>query len=390
MKFKSENNALIIFLEGRIDSASADAAGAEIEKIISENVHSDVIFDMDSLEYISSAGLRVILRTRKAEPTLKIINASAEVYEILDMTGFTEMLPVEKAMRKLCVDGCDIIGKGAKGTVYRYNGDTIVKVYKSVDNLEDIQNERRLAKRAFVLGIPTAISYDIVKVGDKFGSVFELLDAKSYSEMITSDEANKDKYIIEYAALLKKIHETEVSPDDMPDIKITIGKWLEAAKPYLPEENFKKLSLLVENVPDTTNMLHCDYHTNNVMYQGGEALLIDMDTLSHGHPVFELANVYITYVGFGEEDPSIVENFLGMPYETAKYIWAKFIREYLGTEDNTVIENAEKKIILLNYLRLLRHKVRRMTKEEAEASAIVNTCISKIDELLKAVDTLEF
>ncbi len=38
-----------------------------------------------------------------------------------------------------------------------------------------IKNEQRLAKRAFVKGVPTAISYDIVKVGDKYGSVFELL-----------------------------------------------------------------------------------------------------------------------------------------------------------------------------------------------------------------------
>lgn len=390
MNFKTENNALTILPEGRIDSTNAEEVGAEIEKILSENSHSEVICDIAALEYISSAGLRVILKIRKVEPTLKIVNASSEVYEILDMTGFTEMLPVEKAMRGLSVEGYDIIGRGAKGTVYRYNGDTIVKVYKSVDNLNDIKNERKLAKRAFVLGIPTAISYDIVKVGDKFGSVFELLDAKSYSEMITSDDANKDKYIVEYAQLLKRIHETQVKPDDMPDIKITINNWLDAAKPYLSEESFSRLSSLVEKTPNTMNMLHCDYHTNNVMYQGGEAILIDMDTLSHGHPVFELANVYITYVGFGEEDPAIVESFLGMPYETAKYIWKKFIREYLGTEDSAVIEGVESKVILLSYLRLLRHKVRRMTREEAEASAIVKTCVCKIDELLKAVDTLEF
>ncbi len=389
MKFTNESNALTIFPEGRIDSTNADAVGAEFEKILSENPHSDVVLDIDSLEYISSAGLRVVLRIRKSEPTLKIINASTEVYEIFDMTGFTEMIPVEKAMRKLSVDGCDIIGKGAKGTVYRYNGDTIVKVYNSVDNFDDIKNERRLAKRAFVLGIPTAISYDIVKVGDKFGSVFELLDAKSYSEMITSDVANRDKYIIEYTQLLKKIHETIVNPDDMPDIREIFNSWLDVAKPYLPEDNFAKLSSLIDALPDTMNMLHCDYHTNNVLYQGGEALLIDMDTLSHGHPIFELANIYITYVGFGEEDPTIVENFLGMPYETSKYIWTKFIREYLGTEDEAVIAEAENKIILLSYLRLLRHKVRRMTREEAEANAVVNHSIDQIDKLLKVVDTLE-
>ncbi len=52
----------------------------------------------------------MVLRLRKNEPTLEIVNASSEVYEIFEMTGFTEMLPISKAYRKLCVDGCEVIG----------------------------------------------------------------------------------------------------------------------------------------------------------------------------------------------------------------------------------------------------------------------------------------
>ena len=48
-----------------------------------------VVIDADDLEYISSAGLRVILRVRKLSPELKIINASSAIYEIFEMTGFT-------------------------------------------------------------------------------------------------------------------------------------------------------------------------------------------------------------------------------------------------------------------------------------------------------------
>lgn len=55
--------------------------------------------DAEKLDYISSAGLRVILRLRKNEAGLRIIHAQSSVYEILEMTGFTEMMPVEKAYR---------------------------------------------------------------------------------------------------------------------------------------------------------------------------------------------------------------------------------------------------------------------------------------------------
>ncbi len=390
MKFSVENNVLTAFLEGRIDSSNADDVGAELVETVSSNPHDSVILDVGALEYISSAGLRVVLRIRKTNPDLKIINASSDVYDVFDMTGFTEMITVEKAMRRLSVDGCEIIGKGAKGTVYRYNEDTIIKVYNSKDILPDIKNECRLAKRAFVLGIPTAIPYDIVMVGDKYGSVFELLDSKSYSRMIVEDPENRDKYISEYASLLKKIHSTEVSPDDMPDIKIFVNDWLNIAEPYLPAESVQKLGKLIEETPDTLNMLHCDYHTNNVLLQNGETLLIDMDTLSHGHPIFELANIYITYIGFGEKDPTVVERFLGMPYDTAKYIWKKFIAEYLETDDAAAIEKVENKARLISYLRLLRHHVRRLSREEAMANETAIYCKEKINALLKSVDSLDF
>lgn len=143
-------------------------------------------------------GLRIVLRLRKLEPELRLVEASAEVYEIFDMTGFTEMMPVEKAYRSISIEGCEAIGRGANGTVYRIDKDTVVKVYNNPDCLDDVQRERELARKAFVLGIPTAIPYDVVRVGDKYGSVFELLNSKSFSKLIA---ANRRRWISTWSCL---------------------------------------------------------------------------------------------------------------------------------------------------------------------------------------------
>ena len=390
MVYSNNNGTLTVFFEGRIDTSNADKVGAELDNIFAEQEYENFVLDVNALEYISSAGLRVVLRARKANPNMKIVGASTDVYDIFDMTGFTEMIPIEKAYRQFSVDGCKIIGQGAKGTVYRYNEDTIIKVYKSVDSLPDIKNERELARRAFVLGIPTALSYDVVKVGDKYGSVFELLEAKSYSQLIAEDPGNIEKYVRDYALLLKKIHSTEVKADDMPDIKTFIYQWVDMDEPELDPGDAAKLRKLIADVPDTLNMLHCDYHTNNVMCQKGETLLIDMDTLSHGHPVFELANIYITYVGFGEVDPSNVEKFIGLDYIVAKKIWEIFLPVYLGTDDKARLQDVELKARLLSYVRLMRHTLRRRgTDADADAKAI-EYCRKNIHELLGQLDTLDF
>ena len=123
-----ENNVLYLELNGRIDSSNADQAEARIKAIKEAHPGLQNVLDAENLEYLSSAGLRVILRMRKDTADLKMINVSTEVYEILDMTGFTDMLTVEKAFRRLSLEGCELIAKGGNGTVYRYDPETIVKI----------------------------------------------------------------------------------------------------------------------------------------------------------------------------------------------------------------------------------------------------------------------
>lgn len=378
---KSENDILTIYIDGVIDTNNADTVEASIKEQMSAYPSDSVVLDFDKLDYISSAGLRVILRLRKSLSDLKIINANPEVYTIFVNTGFSEMLKIEKAYRRYSVDGCEIIGNGAKGTVYRLDCETIIKVYKNADCLPAIHKERDLARRAFILGIPTAISYDVVKVGDSYGSVFELLDAKSYTQLIRENPDKFDEYVKSFADLLKNIHTTIVSKDDMPDIKPFIFNWLGEIKEHITEEQYNKLYDMIDKVPDTLNMLHCDYHTNNVMMQNGETLLIDMDTLSRGNPIFELANIYITYVGFGEADKSMVENFLNLPYETAVLFWKKFLLCYLNSNNENYVKSVEDKIRLLSYIRLMRHYARR-GKTDHPSYAL---CKERIPQLLETV-----
>ena len=175
---------LTVCLNGRVDASNAAEVEKEITAARIAAPNTATVLNAEKLAYISSAGLRILLRLRREEPNLTVINVSPEVYDILDMTGFTEMLTVKKAYRQLSVDGCEMIGKGANGTVYRYDAETIIKVYFNADALPEIQRERELARKALVLGINTAIPYDVVRVGESYGTVMELLAATSLSKMI--------------------------------------------------------------------------------------------------------------------------------------------------------------------------------------------------------------
>jgi uncharacterized protein (TIGR02172 family) len=313
------------------------------------------------------------------------------VYNILDMTGFTDMMEVEKAYRVFSVEGCEVIGQGANGKVYRIDRDTIVKVYLNPDALPEIHRERELARTAFVVGVPTAIPYDVVRIeGGGYGSVFELLNATSFAKLLIRKEKPVDEVGKMSVELLKLIHSKTVKPDSMPDMRAVALNWAGFLKDYLPADQFEKLYSLVEAVPEDMHMMHGDYHIKNIMLQNGEVLLIDMDTLCHGHPVFELASMYNAYCGYCAMDHSIVESFLGIDYETACDFWKKSLQLYLGTEEEERFKEVEDKAKIIGYTRIMRREIRRNGLNTESGRALIDHCRKILGDLLPRVDTLLF
>ena len=386
--YRIDKNILYIAVEGRIDASNAAEAEEKIFAVKNENPGKHTVVDADNLEYISSAGLRVILRLRKEEPKLAIINVAPDVYEVLDMTGFTDMVTVEKAYRRMSVDGCEFIAKGANGAVYRYDEETILKTYFAKDALPEIKQERENARRAFVLGINTAIPYGIVRVGDGYGTVTELLNAVSVTKLIRNNPDDLSEAVKYYVDMLKSIHETKVEDGEVPDMKEIALDWAKFVSAHIPEEQGKKLISLVEAVPKQNTLMHGDYHTNNIMVQNGEPLLIDMDTLCMGHPVFELGSMFNAFVGYSELDHQNMMDFFGYTFETAGKFWNLALKSYLGTEDEAVCRSVAEKAMIIGYTRMLRRAARR--PHEADSPAKIERCKKMLAILLQKIDSLEF
>jgi len=166
--------------------------------------------------------------------------------------------------------------------------------------------------------------------------------------------------------------------------------WAFFLKDYLPAEYFKKLYALVDAVPEDNHMMHGDYHIKNVMLQNGESLLIDMDTLCHGHPVFELASMFNAYCGYSETDHSIVQSFLGIPRETAVDFWNKSLRMYLDGTDEEFVRSVEEKAQIIGYARMMRRSIRRNGLNTEAGRREIENCRQHLLELLPRVDTLLF
>jgi len=295
-----------------------------------------------------------------------------------------------KKYKEVSIDGCRLLGRGAKGDVYRYDDEMVIKVFNRNNTYRDVEREIDLCRKAFILGIPTEISFGIVSVGRQYGALFELVDSETVSSFIARDPGRVEEYAALMANLARLIHDVEVTEEDgFPDMNDTLRARVNDCFVGEHPELAERCMQLVNTVPTWDHLVHGDFHTGNVFLQNGEPLLIDMDRISTGHPIAEISDLMYFYVILGEDDPAVVEDFMGFSYETARKFFDAFLKRYLETEDETRLTDVKKKASLLCYMRLIR-KFRKKKHISAEEQAKIDLYVEKLTTLTEELDTLVF
>lgn len=94
---KTEAEATTLTLSGRLDTSTAPQLESELDGVLSNA--KELVFDLSGLDYISSAGLRLILKAQKAmseKGGMKLVHVPESVMEVFDITGFADFLTIEK------------------------------------------------------------------------------------------------------------------------------------------------------------------------------------------------------------------------------------------------------------------------------------------------------
>ena len=346
MSIVVKTNDTLVRVQGSVNSTNAPVFEEELLAAISGQ---DLIIDAEGLEYISSAGLRVLLKAKKMlHGQFVMENVCPEVFDILDMTGFTEIFTVRKALREISVEGLTEIGHGQNGHVYRMDADTIVKVFRSNIDFSMVQNEINKAKEAFKMGIPTAISYDVVKVGQSYGVVYEMLNARDLADCMKKDPEHMDDYIRMFASEMREMHTMEIDSEQFPSCRATTLGALPYTKGRIyTEEEYEKVKAIMENVPERNTFIHGDCHAGNVMLQGDEMMFIDLSCAGVGHPIFDLMSMYLAA---GCHQGELFQNYT---VEEADRIWKLFLKTYLNTEDEELLTKAEEQVATFSCARFM-------------------------------------
>ena len=335
--------------EGRLDSVSAPIVQGELQtQLANQGDIDDLVWDAGELTYLSSMGLRVLLGLKKQYSNFHIVEAGMEVFNILDVTGFTQIIPTTRKLRQVSIDGCELVGKGGVGTVYRLSDDTIIKVFRKDTTMDVLNTEMNMAKESFLLGMPTAITFDVVRVGEQFGLVYELLKAKTLSDCIKQHPERIDEYANLYARLFRQLHSIEVRNDGIigDSYEKEINQ-LNHIRRYFDDESVDLLIHIIQSIPKGNRLLHGDLQTKNVMLQDGELMMIDMGEVGYGHPLLDLAHSYSSLVSLiGDYEATI-----GFPRKYGEPFWNTMMSVYFEGESAETIAHRNEQIRVVSLVR---------------------------------------
>ena len=284
-----------VVIDGNLDSSTAPKLEAQLDV----TGVREIVVDFTECPYISSAGIRILLMAhrRMAAAGGKFIarNLSPTVREIFDLTGISRVITITKTAREISIEGRELLSSGVCGECFRLDDETVVKLYKDGVDLGMAELEKRYAQAAFVLGIPTAVSYDVVTCGTRSGIVFELLNAELFSAVIRRDPQQIDRHAKRLADLATSLHAAKGDEEVLPRLKDRIRDYINQLHGVFEPAEIALLLARLEVIPDADTCVHFDLHSSNIMEQDGELVIIDMGDFSIGSNYFDIGLLYLIY-----------------------------------------------------------------------------------------------
>ena len=166
--------------------------------------------------------------------------------------------------------------------------------------------------------------------------------------------------------------------------------WLKECERLFSKEVFDKLMNLLNTIPDSNHLLHCDFHVKNIMAQKNELLLVDMESLSVGHPIFEFASMYATYHAYSCVDKENTDKFLGMSLESTNQLFDKIFTYYYDSKTEEELEDIKQKLSTISYIQVLRIRAKYMDRGYGMEKEEVEFCLKYLEDITKQLNTLEY
>ena len=237
--------------------------------------------------------------------------------------------------------GLKLIGVGKNAEVFQIDDERILKLYRESVTGEVSYSQYKTSRYAYKFGINTAKVYDYVKCGNRYGIIFEYVKGQKLAQYMSAPGIDGVDAARKLGAMLRRIHELEIDRDNLLPLKTVYKAKVERFSRFMTEEQTERLVKLIDLLPGKPVVLHGDFHKGNIFVRDKEYVVIDLDNMSYGSPLFDFIKMYCTEKITEKDLPEDLARYYreaGITDETICEYMYHILEGYFKTTDRKLLE----------------------------------------------------
>lgn len=254
---------------------------------------------------------------------------------------------MDKEIREIDLAQWQQVGEGGNGKTYvarpqtapqcgdpdGANAGVILKISNSrLSTLEAVRKEFDVSRAVHALGLATPEMREIVRVGNAYGTISELIKPKRSLGRICCDNPERTE---EMSTLLctrgKELFATPCDTGFFPSRKAQLLQALGRVQ-FVGRKTLSTLEAFAQRIPDTTTCLHGDFQMGNLILSGERHYWIDLDRFGYGDPMFDVGHLYMLCNVYSSM--KYVQGLFHVTRDQFHRFWDAFARAYTGSTDH--------------------------------------------------------
>lgn len=243
------------------------------------------------------------------------------------------------------------VGEGGNGKTY-VNPAAPGKILKvnngRLSTFDAVKHEFDVSKAVEALGLSVPHVYEIVRVGEAYATISQLVKDKKSLSRICHDEPERTE---EMARLLcqkgKELFATPCNTGCFPNRKEQV-LWAIDHADFASKKNRRIIRAFAESIPEKTTCVHGDFQTGNIIRSGDSFYWIDLDRFAYGDPMFDIGHLFQICKVYAPMKQ--VQEIFHMTQEQFGRFWDAFAKEFTGKENHSEFDRLAGKFACLDVI----------------------------------------